>query len=61
MEKINVFGKVDGYKTYALVLLGIVFTILNGYDLIPGDSYEIIMALLGLGTIGTLRHAINKA
>jgi hypothetical protein len=59
-KKVDVFGKINGNKTYALVILGIAVTILNGYDLLPVDSYEVIMTLLGLGTIGTVRHAINN-
>jgi len=50
----------EGYKTYILVALMIITSVLYTLKLIPTEQYIIIMGILGGGSLATLRHGIKK-
>ena len=52
--------KLDGYKTYIMVVLGALS--IGGYaaGLYDREILELFLALFGLGSIASLRDAINK-
>jgi hypothetical protein len=50
----------DGKKTYVLVAAGILVTVAKIVGLLTTDTWVEIMALLGFGTVGTLREAVAR-
>lgn len=53
-------AKLDGYKTYILVGLGLAIVGLNVAGLITADQMNHMLEVIGLGSMATLRNAIAK-
>ena len=52
--------KIDGNKTYVVVIVGAIVAILATLGYIPQDIANLLYGLLGFGGFATLRHAIAK-
>ena len=50
----------EGKKTYFIILIGLVVTVLYWLGIIPQALYQQIMVLLGLGGAAALRSSIKK-
>lgn len=53
-------AKLDGWKTYILVGLGLAIVGLNVAGLITADQMNHMLEVIGLGSMATLRNAIAK-
>lgn len=57
----HLFGLLEGKKTYLLTAAGILAVLAWSQGLINDQAFQMILSLLGLGSIATLRMAVSKA
>ena len=54
------FGLLEGKKTYIITVAGILVVLAWSQGLINDQAFQMILGLLGLGSIATLRMAVAK-
>jgi len=54
------FGLLEGKKTYIITAVGILVVLAWSQGLINDQAFQMILGLLGLGSIATLRMAVAK-
>jgi hypothetical protein len=56
----DIFGKLEGSKTYICVLLMIVAGLCNKYVIIDTETYKLIMSMLIPMALATIRMGLKK-
>jgi len=56
----KVLNKIDGYKTYVLIVIGAIVIGLKELGYITPELYTILTPLVALLTAGAIRHGISK-
>lgn len=56
----SMLSSVDGHKTYVLAALAILAVLGYAGDMYSREALEMILTILGFGSIAALRHGIEK-